>query len=68
MSEVDMPYFKEIFKYSNNEAKWIVSYYNLSGKKDIYEKMINLGVNPENLKLIQLMNIQRKNRQLELKL
>ena len=64
LSQVDMPYFQEIYKHSNKETKWKVSHYNLNGKKHNFENMSKLGVSSNKLDLIELTEIQKNNRQL----
>ena len=66
LSEVDIPYFQEIYKQSNSDANWKVSYYSLSEKKLLFEQMTKLGVNSNKLELIELKDILRNSKQLKL--
>jgi hypothetical protein len=68
LSDVDMPYFREIYKHSKLDANWRVSYYSLNNKKHHFEKMTNLGITSSKLDLFELKDIQRNNKQLKLKL
>lgn len=68
LSDIDMPYFKEIYKQSRKDTIWKVSYYCLIEKKQHFTKMMELGVQPDKLELFELKDIQRNNRQLRLDL
>lgn len=66
LSDIDLPYFEEIFKNSSPNAKWKVSYYNSEEGKKHFETLINLGVKKDKLELFKLPEIQQNSRQLKL--
>ncbi|WP_229201353.1 bacteriophage abortive infection AbiH family protein [Arcticibacterium luteifluviistationis] len=64
LSQVDLPYFKEIIKSISSNVTWTVSYYD---KKDIvnFERTLNnLGVNSKQLTFIPLSELQLSKNQL----
>lgn len=65
MSSVDLPYFEEIIKNIGIDVKWTVSFYNAAEYKRHLITLDNLGVPVENIRLIQLEDIQVSNRQLK---
>jgi hypothetical protein len=68
LSDIDMPYFKEIYNQSRKDTIWKVSYYCLIEKKQHFIKLMELGVQPDKLELLELKDIQKNNRQLCLEL
>lgn len=54
ISEVDLPYFKEITKNIKPNSKWTVSYYKPEEKNKFKETLVSIGVQHNNIKLITL--------------
>jgi len=66
LSDIDLPYFEEIFKNSSPNAEWKVSYYNGEEGKKHFETLISLGIRKDKIELFKLPEIQQNNRQLQL--
>jgi len=66
MSSVDLPYFEEIVRNISKDVKWTVSFYNLSEHNRHKTTLDKLGIASENIRLIQLKDIQEKNKQLKI--
>lgn len=61
LSEVDMPYLIEVFKSIKSDATWAISFY-LDGDKEIYEQRImDLGVMKEKIRLIRIEDLKSNN-------
>lgn len=55
LSEIDMPYFKELVKYIDiTTVEWIISYYSETEKVSHRDKIINLGIKESLIKLKKL--------------
>jgi hypothetical protein len=67
LSEVDLPYIKKITKSVAPESKWIVSYYDENEIESHKQRLLNLGIREENIKLIEIEQLQISNRQLQIK-
>ncbi|MDP1815420.1 MAG: bacteriophage abortive infection AbiH family protein [Leadbetterella sp.] len=67
LSNIDLPYFEEIFKNSSPNTEWRVSYYNGEEGKKHFETLINLGIKEDKITLFNLPEIQQNNRQLKFK-
>lgn len=65
LSNIDLPYFEEIFKHSNADAEWKVSYYNGEEGKKHFETLIKIGVKKDKISLFKLADFQQNNRQLK---
>lgn len=66
MSAVDLPYFEEVAKNLNKDVKWTVSFYNSEEYKRHLSTLDKLGVSIDNIRLIQLENLQDSNKQLKI--
>lgn len=66
MSSVDLPYFEEITKNISNDVKWTVSFYDSSEHKRHQITLNKLGISSDNIRLIQLEDIQENNRQMKI--
>ncbi len=58
LSPVDMPYFTKIKKCIKRDAKWTVSFYKPSEEMEHLSTIMSLGVNKENIEIIELKNLQ----------
>lgn len=47
LSGVDMPYFRKINSYAKNKAKWKVYYFDKGKKSQMYENLIEFGIEEE---------------------
>lgn len=52
LSNVDMPYFKEIKERVNNNTEWQIYYHNENQIEQFREKLIQVGVNEQKIKLL----------------
>ncbi|EKB07804.1 bacteriophage abortive infection AbiH family protein [Myroides odoratimimus] len=66
ISSVDLPYFEEIVRNISDDVKWTVSYYNSDEHKRHKATLAKLGITSENIRLIQLEDIQENNKQLKI--
>ena len=66
MSTVDLPYFEEIIKNLSEGVKWIVSFYNSEECKRHLTTLSILGVPKDSIQLIQLEDLQERNKQLKI--
>jgi len=53
LDEIDLPYFEEILKQTNN-AKWEVSYYKEGEEEHHFNKLQNIGVSKEDIRMFKL--------------
>lgn len=68
ISSVDLPYFKEVIKSVNHDAKWNISYYNTEERNKHLTTLKGLGLKEENITLFKLEDIQENNKQLKIDL
>ncbi len=66
ISQIDLPYFKELVKSVNKSVTWNVSYYSSQEKERHFETLKSIGVIENNINLFELMDIQKNNKQLKL--
>jgi len=66
ISSVDLPYFEEIVRNVSNDMKWTVSFYNSDEYNRHKVTLDKLGIAIENIRLIQLEDIQENNKQLKI--
>jgi hypothetical protein len=66
ISEVDLPYFKEIANNVDPNAKWTISCFNDDEPKRFTETLGKLGVGQNNISFIKLEDIKIKNRHLKI--
>lgn len=66
MSSIDLPYFEEIVKNLSSGVKWTVSFYNSLEYKRHLTTLDILGVPRDNIRLIQLEDLQESNKQLKI--
>jgi Bacteriophage abortive infection AbiH len=66
LSSVDLPYIKEIFKYTNSNVEWKVSFYNESESAKHLTTLTNIGIEKSKITLFELRNLQINNKQLKL--
>jgi hypothetical protein len=66
ISAVDFPYFEEIVRNISNDVKWTVSFYDSYEYKRHKATLDKLGIRFENIRLIQLEDIQENNKQLKI--
>ncbi len=62
LSTVDLPYFKEIVKNTNNRVQWIVSFWGLVEKKKFIETLCDLEIASENIQFVELEDLQEMKR------
>lgn len=68
ISQIDLPYFKELANSVNKSVTWNVSYYNSNEKKRHLETLKSIGITEDNIKQFELVDIQKNNRQLKLEI
>lgn len=56
LSGVDMPYFTMINYYAKNKAKWKVYYYDKDKKDQMYENLIEFGINKKQIVMKDCIN------------
>lgn len=58
ISAVDQPYFLEVIKFIDPQAKWNVSYYGDDEKVERMETMLNLGIREEQMAMIKVDDLK----------
>ena len=58
ISSVDIKYFEVVKKYSNQEAKWYVTYYSDLEKEKHLEALTAIGVKPDNLVQLKMNELK----------
>ncbi|HWY09968.1 MAG TPA: bacteriophage abortive infection AbiH family protein [Bacteroidia bacterium] len=58
LSEVDMPYIKKVFESVEKNATWTVSYHNEEDKEVFKRTLVDLGIRPEEIKLVKLNDLK----------
>lgn len=58
ISQVDIKYFETIAKYASQEVKWSVTYYSDYEKQKHFEALTAIGVKPENLEQIKMIELR----------
>jgi Bacteriophage abortive infection AbiH len=66
LSSIDLPYFKAIFNNIKKDVKWTVSFYNSIEHNRHLLTLNNLGIKSENIRLIELEDLQESNKQLKI--
>lgn len=66
ISQIDLPYFVELVKSTNENVIWNVSFYNSKEKNKHLETLKSIGVKEGNIKQFELIDVQKNNRQLKL--
>jgi len=57
LAEIDLPYFEKIFRSVQENAEWLVTYYNANERNAHKETLMSIGVNEKNIKLTELVNL-----------
>jgi hypothetical protein len=60
ISPVDIKYFQTVYKNVSKNATWIVSYNNSHNKGKLLEILVSIGISPEKINLIKLIDLQKK--------
>ncbi|MBL7921697.1 MAG: bacteriophage abortive infection AbiH family protein [Bacteroidia bacterium] len=58
LSDVDMPYIKKVYESIQKNATWAVSYHRDEDKEVFKETLVNLGVRPEDIRLVKLNELK----------
>lgn len=58
LANVDLPYFEEIARNVNVNAKWTVSFYNPSEIENHNQQLIKLGIKESKIELVKLKDLQ----------
>jgi hypothetical protein len=66
LSEIDMPYFVEIKNSIKADSKWTVSYYEPKDLKLHLNSLFDLGIEKQNISLVELQDLQLNNNQMKL--
>jgi hypothetical protein len=66
ISSVDFPYFEEIVRNTSDIVKWTVSFHDYEEYKRHKTTLVKLGIALENIRLIELVDIQNDNKQLKI--
>ncbi len=66
ISSVDLPYFKKIITFVNQNTKWSVSYYNTEEKIRHLNTLKTMGLEEKNINLFELLDMQENNKQLKI--
>ena len=57
MSQVDLPYFRELVKNLDINTEWFVSYYNPNERQTKFKVTSDLGISEEKIKLIRIQSL-----------
>jgi hypothetical protein len=66
LSNVDLPYFKEIIKYSKPDTKWSVSYYDRSEKDFHLQTLLSMGLKEEKITFFEMEELLIDNKQIKI--
>ncbi|MBE4034348.1 hypothetical protein HJ127_19095 [Vibrio parahaemolyticus] len=58
LSDVDLPYFNRLVKSLPRSTKWMVSYYTKEEKTANFFKVVDLGVEEDNIEMITINNLK----------
>lgn len=66
LSQIDLPYFETIVHNLKEKVRWTVTYYNSEEHTRHLETLMKLGIEKENINLIEIEEIQLNNKQLKI--